>query len=121
MRPLVLSAVGLFAVTLALAGQEAPPAEKAKIEALIRHVEGLAGATFVRNGTTYDAASAATFLRRKWQGQAAAVPTAAAFIDRVATASGTSGRPYLVRLKDGTEHRSGEYLHGVLKTLHAKK
>jgi len=91
--------------------------EKEKIEALINLVSQLKTAKFVRNGWTYSADTAATFLRLKWQANDAIVKTARDFIDRIGSMSGTSGKPYLVRLKDGTEVHSREFLLGELKKL----
>ena len=59
------------------------------------------GAAFIRNDRSYDAATAAEFLRRKWRRHAAEVRSAEDFIDRVATGSSTTGRPYRIRLGDG--------------------
>ena len=97
----LFSPVALFA--------EAPPAEKQKIEALIAHVEGL-NATFIRNGSDYDAKTAAKFLRGKWSKHDDAIRSAEDFITKAASASGTSGKPYLIRFKDGKEVACGEYL-----------
>ena len=95
----------------------APANENQKIEVLIQNVSELKDATFVRNGSTYNSKSAATFLRRKWQANQSAVKTARDFIDKVATFSGTSGRPYLIRFKDGKEIHSRDFLLARLKTL----
>ena len=100
-----------------LHAQTSPLDEKEKIEALIRIVSQLNTAKFVRNGWTYSADTAATFLRLKWQANDSVVKTARDFIDRIGSVSGTSGRPYLVRLKDGTEINSREFLLGELKKL----
>ena len=91
--------------------------EKEKIEALINLVSQLKTAKFIRNGWTYSADTAATFLRLKWQANDAIVKSARDFIDRIGSMSGTSGKPYLVRLKDGTEVHSREFLLGELKKL----
>lgn len=40
-----------FNAPLTLQAQALPPAEKAKIEALIAHLEGFVDATFIRNGS----------------------------------------------------------------------
>src|SRR5262245_32486185 len=85
---------------------QAPPAERDKIESLLKHVEGLRDVKFVRNGMPYDASTAVTFLRRKWQSESGNVKTAADFIDKVASKSSTSGQPYLIRFKDGKEVKS---------------
>jgi len=106
----------LLAVTFILPAPAAEPAEKAKIEALISHIEGLEGAVFIRNGSEYDAASAAKFLRAKWKREDKNVNTAADFITKGASVSGTSGKPYVIRFKDGKEVPCGDYLATRLKT-----
>ncbi len=97
------------------AAETAPAAEKTKIEALISHIQGLENATFVRNGSDYSAANAAKFLRAKWERNAKDVKTAEDFIAKVASTSGTSGKPYVIRFKDGKETPCGEYLTAQLK------
>jgi hypothetical protein len=90
--------------------------EKEKIEALIKRVEGLKDAVFVRNGSDYDAATAGRFLRGKWD-KAADVKTAKEFIEKVGSASSTSGKPYLIRFKDGKEVKAGDYLRAELEKV----
>lgn len=102
-----------FAVTL----PAAEPAEKAKIEVLISHIQGLENATFIRNGSDYSAANAAKFLRAKWERNDKEIKTAADFIAKAASTSGTSGKPYVIRFKDGKEVPCGEYLTALLKKL----
>jgi hypothetical protein len=96
-------------------------AEKAKIEALLAVIAGLPDAEFVRNGKTYDAKTAATFLRRKWGANEDDIATATDFISKAATGSGTTGKPYLIKKKDGTEVKCGEFLTAELKKLEEKK
>ena len=91
--------------------------EAGKIEALIQDVRDLKDATFIRNGSSYNSRSASIFLRRKWQANHSEVKTARDFIDKVASFSGTSGRPYLIRFKDGKEIHSRDFLMARLKTL----
>src|SRR5262245_527224 len=112
----------VFLLTLTpsfLQAQTAPPGEKEKIDALIKIVSGLETARFIRNGWTYNAASAATFLRLKWQANDSIVKTARDFIDKVASISGTSGKPYRILMKDGTEINSREFLLRELEKLEA--
>jgi hypothetical protein len=97
-----------------------PATEKEKIESLIKHVEGLADAKFVRNGREYDAKSAGKFLRGKWDANAREIKSATDFIDKAATKSSTSGDAYLIRFKDGKETKSGDYLREQLKKLPMK-
>jgi uncharacterized protein DUF5329 len=89
--------------------QVLPAGEKHKIEALIKQVAALKDATFIRNGTGYNATAAVTFLQFKWQANAAKVKTARDFIDNIASISG-AGKPYLIRLKNGREMIGRDFL-----------
>ena len=100
-----------------LRAQALPTGEEQKIEALIKQVAALKDATFVRNGWNYNANNAATFLRLKWETKVAEVKTAVDFIDNVASVSGTSGKPYSIRFKDGSEILSHDFLLAELKKL----
>jgi|SRR5688572_11338178 len=101
----------------AFASQTVPAAERLKIESLIKQVGGLKNAKFIRNGSTYEVATAVRFLRSKWDANADDVKTARDFIDKVASISGTSGKPYLIRFNDGREIRSRDYLLAELQKL----
>lgn len=111
---LLVSAL-VLAASLTLAAP--PSAERKKIEMLIEQVRDLKDAEFVRNGSSYNARHAATFLRRKWQANDSSVQTARDFIDKVASESGTSGKPYLIRFNDGKEIQSREFLLVRLQNL----
>jgi hypothetical protein len=111
----VLSLLLLISVPAAVTSL--PADETQQIEVLIQHVNDLRDATFIRNGSTYNSKSAATFLRRKWQANQSEVKTARDFVDRVASISGTSGKPYLIRFKDGKEVHSREFLLAKLKSI----
>ena len=121
MKRVVLTAVvmSLLALTTALQRTSAaePLGEKQKIEALIKHVEALNDTKFVRNGVEYDAESAGKFLRAKWAANESEIKTAKDFIEKIASASSTTGMPYLIRPKDGKEIKSGEFLLAKLKKL----
>ena len=106
-----------MALPAVVAGQTAPAAERQKIESLIKHVGELKDAKFIRNGTTHDVSTAVRFLRGKWEANDADVKTARDFIDKVASASGTSGKPYLIRFKDGRETESRDFLLAELKKI----
>ena len=108
---MTLILLALWTPSSRVEAQDKPAAEKDKIEALIKHIEGLKDTKFVRNDTEYDAATAATFLRRKWKSNEAEIKTAKDFIDKAASVSSTSGKPYLIRVKGSKEVKSGDYLH----------
>ena len=106
-----------LATASVLVAKEAPLSEAAKIEALISHVENLQDVTFIRNGSDYDAKSAAKFLRAKVKAHAEDATTATDFIAKLATGSSTTGKPYVLRYKDGSEKPCAEVLTAHLKTL----
>lgn len=110
-------AIMLNAWGLQAKAQVVPETEQQKIEALIAQIEGLEGATFIRNGQTYDAEKAAQFLREKWKARGKKIRTARDFVEKIASASSTTGEPYQIRLQDGTEKTSREYLLVELKAL----
>ena len=112
----VLLLLTLANPTLLLA-QALDPAEIQKIEILIKQVRALKDARFIRNGSSYSADDAATFLRLKWQANESNVKTARDFIDKVASFSGTLGKPYLIRFNDGREIKSREFLVAELRKI----
>jgi hypothetical protein len=97
--------------------QAAAPAEKQKIEALIKRVADLKGAKFIRNGSAYEVSTAVRFLRGKWDANDSQVKTARDFIDKVASISGTSSKPYLIRFNHGREIKSRDFFLAELKKI----
>lgn len=100
--------------------QSAPVPEKQKIEALIKEVGDLRDAKFVRNGWTYGVFIAVRFLRGKWEANDSAIKSARDFIDKVASMSGTSGKPYLIRFNDGREIQSRDFFLAALKKIESQ-
>ena len=117
----LLVGIGCAALVLGMAAsgtcEQLPAGERTRIEALIAAVAGMTDAAFIRNGRSDDAGTAAEFLRRKWQRHAAEVRSAEDFIEKIASASSTTGRPYLVRLAAGREVPCGDFLRAELKRL----
>jgi hypothetical protein len=118
--PIVFCAAALALPLSATAG-ELPAEEASRIEAMIATVAQMTDAAFLRNGTAFDAAVAAEFLRRKWQAQAARVGSAEDFIAVVASFSATTGRPYLIRFSDGGELPCSVFLRDELAKLRMKR
>ena len=116
-RALVTGAA-LVALSGVAAAEDKPEAKK--IEALLTHIEKL-DAKFIRNGDEHDAKRAAEFLRVKWERADSDIKSASDFIEKLATKSSTSGKPYMIKFKDGKEVKSGEYLKDELKKIEAKK
>ena len=93
--------------------------EAQKIQALIASVEHLQGAVFIRNGSEYDGAKAAEHLRRKLDYAGKRIQTAEQFIDKLATGSSMSGKPYKIRFADGHSVESAAFFREQLRKLEA--
>jgi hypothetical protein len=119
--PVLLLLIVWMVAPFCLRAAEKPPTEKEKIEMLIKHIEGLKDAMFIRNDSDYDAKTAARFLRRKYQAQAKEIKTAMDFIEKIASVSSTSGQPYVIRFKGTQEVKCGDYLKDELKKLETNK
>src|SRR5881398_1910996 len=76
--------------------------------------------TFIRNGKEYDCEAAADHMQLKWSYAKGQIKTARQFIDKIASASSQSGKPYLIRFKDGKEIKSGDFLTQQLDRLEGK-
>jgi hypothetical protein len=105
----LIHALILFLLGSSLGAQAADlsPAQSARIEYLIGKIESLPNAQFIRNGTSYDAKSAAGHLRLKLRNAGSRVKSAEDFIRDCASQSSMSGMPYLVRFSDGRVISSG--------------
>ena len=102
-------------VLITHAQAQAPaPTQAQRIDYLISSVESMGTAQFIRNGTTYDAKAAADHLRLKRRMAGSSCATAEDFIRYCATQSSTSGKPYEIRLPDGTVVSSAAFLQGKL-------
>ena len=94
--------------------------ETQKIEHLLKYVEGLKGAVFIRNGEAHQPAEAAAHLRMKWEKAGSKVKTAMDFIDVCASKCSMSGKPYMIKMPDGKELPAREVLMRELKRLQGK-
>ena len=93
--------------------------ERQKIERLIKHVGSLDDAVFIRNDADHSCDEAAGHMRDKWKWKKQEISTARDFIRIAATKSTVSGKPYLIRFKDGREVMCGAYLLGELDRIEA--
>ena len=119
-RHLLASAAALGAMASGVALAAPPPMEQARIDRLIHHVEFQNGLVFIRNGREYSCEQAAKFLRGKMESMGKEVSTAREFIERIATRSSTSGKPYQIRLANGTLLPAGQYLIDQLKRIESQ-
>ena len=120
---LALVALALAAAPGALppAGAAPPPHEQQRIEQLLDALAADRSSRFVRNATAYSGADAARFLRAKWRAQGQGIASAEAFIERIASRSGTTGQPYRVCSPGGECVDAGVHLRALLAGLPAAR
>jgi hypothetical protein len=114
-RAVLAGALALLCESARAAG--APAAELERIERLIAAIGARQDLRFLRNGSDYPASDAARFLREKFKARSDGVTTAEGFVERIATRSSTTGRPYLIRWPDGREQAAAEFLLAELKRI----
>jgi Family of unknown function (DUF5329) len=109
----------LLALCLISTAQAQVLTEPQRIDALIRAVEELPNAKFVRNDTEHDARKAGEHLRLKLRESRGRCRTAEDFIRVCASGSSVSGKPYQIRFADGSVQTSEAFLRSRLKELAA--
>ena len=117
-----LSAAGILAALLA--GPSAFAAEDARTRDEVAHLLdhlGRSGCQFSRNGTWYDAQKAREHLEEKYTylQKRDLVPNAQAFIERAASTSSMTGKPYEVRCGTAQPVPSGRWLGEELQRYRA--
>ncbi len=110
----------MFLLPALVMDQSANPTEPQKIEAIIHVLEALKDAQFIRNGSAYNATEAGAHLRMKWKYAGRAVKSAPDFIRLCGSTSSLSGKPYLVRYKDGHEVKASDFLWAALKKVESE-
>ena len=106
--PLILA----FAVSTAVAGA---PVEDEEIGYLLTEI-GSSGCQFVRNGEAHDSEAAAAHLAMKYRRARRYVGSAEQFIERIATGSSWTGKPYQVACEGEVQVTSAAWLSGALET-----
>jgi len=111
----------LFALVLAAVSalaQATPSASEQKvIDTLILRVSNMKTMTFVRNGDEHNAADAAKHMQAKFDHFKDEIVTAEDFIDRCASRSEMTGKPYQVKMPNGGVRDAKEFLTAELRTL----
>jgi hypothetical protein len=112
-------ALGLAIVPAARA--EPPAFMQQEIDYLLRHI-GESGCDFERNGTWSDARTAEAHVRMKYDYLVSSgrIDTTQDFIDKAATASSMSGRPYEVRCGRHPTLPTGAWLNEALRRYRAR-
>jgi hypothetical protein len=118
-RALLLIAI-LSVMPFALTKGSPPSNVRTEIEYLLNYIE-TSGCSFYRNGSWYEGARARAHLRAKYDYLTARqlIGTAEDFIDKAATKSSISGKPYKIRCGDGVEVESGPWLRQSLAQYRA--
>ena len=110
-------AIACLAAPLTATADEATVAE-AEIEQLLVSI-GESGCEFIRNGKRHSASDAESHLRMKYRRGKRYAKTAELFIERLATASSMSKRPYEIDC-GGEPERTGDWLKDRLDGLRAE-
>ena len=119
---ILLACLAALAPSLASATQPVSASARtpaAEIDALIDRVAHAKGVTFIRNGSEHTAAQAAEHLQRKRKAAGKRITTSEQFIDKLGTRSSMTGKPYRVRLPDGTEIDSAVWFNSLLRDIRA--
>jgi hypothetical protein len=77
--------------------------------------------TFVRNGSDHTGVEASAHIRSKYEGARDAIKTPEDFIEKAASRSSLTGKPYLVKFADGTTQPLGAWLTERLAELRAAR
>jgi hypothetical protein len=110
--------LALLLGTLAVLAQATPSASEQKlIDTLIVRVSKMTTVTFMRNGKAHGAAEAAKHMQAKLDHFKDEIATAEDFIDRCASRSEMTGKPYKVKMPNGTQRDANEFLNAELRVL----
>jgi hypothetical protein len=101
---------------------ESPPPMQVEVDYLLSYVE-TSGCSFYRNGSWYDGSQAKAHLRTKYDYLAARhlIASADEFIDKGASSSSFSGKPYKIKCGTAAEVSSGQWFHQVLQRFRAAR
>src|SRR5271167_4415745 len=101
--------------TMPAARAAAPPVAEVEINHLLELIER-SGCEFFRNGTWYDGQRAQAHLRAKYDALAASnqIKTAEDFIEKAASNSSISGRPYQIRCGGGAAMTTHQWFAAAL-------
>jgi hypothetical protein len=120
MKWLLAIPIALLALPVWSAGPD--ESTRTEIAHLLKHLES-SGCQFQRNGSWYAPARAASHLNQKFEYllRKGLVTNAESFIERAATESSMSGKPYSVKCGDAPAVASAAWLTAELSKFRAKK
>ena len=94
--------------------------EKEKIDLLLKAIKELKNVKFERNGSIHEAEDAVKLLKTKLNKVGVDNITAQEFIDKIASKSSTTGKPYYIVYPDGDKVPAGEFLKKKLSEIEAQ-
>jgi hypothetical protein len=106
MRIITTAAMLIFLLASGARADDDVPAE---IDYLLKAV-GSSGCEFIRNGERHDSREAEDHLRMKYRKAKSYAPTSEKFIDRLASKSYLSGKPYFIECASEERIASGQWL-----------
>ncbi len=116
MRVIVAFALLVCLLPPGARADEAP----AEIEYLLTTI-GSSDCTFIRNGTRHDARDAEAHLRMKYRRGKRYAPTSETFIERLASSSSLSKKPYYIECESEERMAFGQWLMRRLIELRKRK
>ncbi|MDR0622078.1 MAG: DUF5329 domain-containing protein [Deltaproteobacteria bacterium] len=91
--------------------------ELQRVNALLTLLETKTDLLFERNGTEYNVDRAVKHLKSKLKSAGDEISTAQQFIDRLASKSSMSGKPYYVIMPNKERVEAREFFYGLLKEV----
>lgn len=88
--------------------------QEARINAMLDALAQKKDLIFVRNGDAHTCEEAVSHLRLKLGNTRNRINTAELFIDKVASSSSITGKPYIVRIPGKSDENAQPYLHALI-------
>lgn len=113
MKKIVCTLLALFLTFPAWAKLNAH--EEARINAMLQGLAQQKDLVFIRNGSEHTCDEAVSHLQLKLGNTRSRIDTAEQFIDKVASSSSVTGKPYIVRIPGQADEAAQPYLHHLIK------
>lgn len=94
--------------------------EEARVQAMLTALSEQQGLIFIRNGSEHTSEEAVSHLRLKLKNTRNRINTADQFIDKVASSSSITGKPYTVRIPGKGDENAAPFLHRLIAESDAK-
>ncbi|MFH4849696.1 YfeK family protein, partial [Escherichia coli] len=88
--------------------------EEARINAMLEGLAQKKDLIFVRNGDEHTCDEAVSHLRLKLGNTRNRIDTAEQFIDKVASSSSITGKPYIVKMPGKSDENAQPFLHALI-------